>query len=90
MTNLVDYIAKNYSDFYIGKTNQVTLIQGEKDNYLTTIYESLDCIKALKNQTIINMTECINKVFTIMSIPLNTKIITLKTDYTEKKDHPQF
>ena len=85
LTNLVDFIAQNYSDFYIGKTNQVTLIKGEKDNYLTTIYESLDCIKALKNQTIINMTECINKVFSKMSIPNNTKVITLKTDYTEKK-----
>ncbi len=31
------------------------------------------------------MSECLNKVFTNLKISLDTKIITLKTDYKEKK-----
>ncbi len=81
----VDKIGKNYSEYYYGVSNQVTLIKGKNSNYITSIYEDLQCLINLGNQTIIDMSECINKVFTKLNIDINTQIITLKTEYKENK-----
>ena len=85
LPNEIDKIGKNYSEYYYGVSNQVTLIKGKNSNYITAIYEDLQCLINLGNQTIIDMSECINKVLTNLNIDINTQIITLKTEYKENK-----